>query len=63
MESVLNRTEVAGSDRPWFVGYLSIRIRLALLALACLAPVWLVSGFFIYHSYEDKRALVERHMV
>ena len=41
----------------------SIRSRLALLAMVCVLPVWLAAGFFVLHSYQDKRAVIERHMI
>ena len=41
----------------------TLRARLAWLAVACVAPVWLVAGFLVFQSYHDKRALVEQHML
>jgi PAS domain S-box-containing protein len=43
-------------------GRLTIRFRLACLVLACVLPVWLAAGFLVYYSYQNKQALVERHM-
>jgi signal transduction histidine kinase len=41
----------------------TLRIRLACLAVACVAPVWLAAGFLVHQSYQDKQALVEQHML
>ena len=41
----------------------SIRFQLASLVLASVLPVWLVSGFLVYHAYSAKRDQVARTML
>jgi signal transduction histidine kinase len=38
-------------------------MRLAVLVLACVLPVWAGSGYLTYHSYQAKRSQVERQML
>ena len=41
----------------------TLRARLTILAVACVAPVWLAAGILVHQSYQDKKALVEQHML
>jgi PAS domain S-box-containing protein len=42
---------------------LGIRFRLACLVAACVLPVWLAAGFLVYHAYQNKRELIDSHML
>jgi len=56
--------QCGGSPSPlWRLRNGTLRAQLAWLAVACVAPVWLVAGFLVFQSYHDKRALVEQHML
>ena len=48
----------AGTDRRD-----SIRLRLGLLVVACVLPVWIAAGFLIYYNYQSRRALTEQRML
>lgn len=43
--------------------YDAIGLRLTALAVACVAPFSLIAGLMVYEAYQQKRALIEQHMV
>ncbi len=41
----------------------SIRVRLAILVMACVVPMWLMTAVFAVYAYQSRRDLIERHML
>jgi PAS domain S-box-containing protein len=41
----------------------TLRFRLACLVLACVLPVWVTAAFFGYHAYQQRRNLLEQHVL
>jgi len=41
----------------------TISVRLASLVAACVLPVWICAGYLVHYSFENKRSLIERHML
>jgi signal transduction histidine kinase len=46
----------------WIFRQAPVRLRLAILVVACVLPLWLAASYLVYTSYQIKLDLVEGHM-
>ncbi|WP_243362579.1 response regulator [Fundidesulfovibrio terrae] len=47
----------------WTSRFRTITFRLACLVAVCVLPVWISAGYLVHYSFENKRALIGRHML